>query len=137
VLRAWTRGTPLNDIETGFSVNPFNRLASGDITGLADSTRFHLRAAHRIATVVVADEPIGVPSLDDVLLQLEFGLPAEALPLLQLPMPLLRGECLRLSMAGLNNADEVFRAPADQIAKSIGEQRAKALLRFKPSAPAK
>jgi len=135
MLRAWISGQSMTDIETQFTVNPFNRVASGDITGLADTTRFHLRAAHRIATVVIADEPAGTPPLEDVLLQLEFGLPTEALPLLKLPIPLHRGDYLQLLAAGFQTADQVLAADPERLTPILGNSRVRSLGRFATMRP--
>src|SRR5262249_19742847 len=49
LLSEWVRGTPMEDIEQRYSVNPFNAVTYGHVKGFADATRFHLRAVQQIA----------------------------------------------------------------------------------------
>ena len=42
VLRAWTDGIPISEIERTFTVNPYYSIRAGDIRGFADYARLHL-----------------------------------------------------------------------------------------------
>ncbi|MBK7127371.1 MAG: hypothetical protein IPH65_15870 [Dehalococcoidia bacterium] len=62
-------------------------------------------------------------------------MPADALPLLELPVPLLRGEYLRLREAKLATADHVLLQTGDQLAALLGKTRANQLAALPRSRP--
>ena len=88
VLRAWTDGVPIGEIERSFTVNPYNSIGAGDIRRFADLARFHLAAAFEIATVLLVAKRPSAEGVETLLTQLEVGIPAGALELLELPVTL-------------------------------------------------
>ncbi len=127
ILLAWTSGEPTAQIQRRFTLNPFNSVGAGDIRGIADLTRFHLRSAATIAHIAA---PAGAPdpdAMERLLRQLETGLPASALDLLTLRLPLVRGEYLALAAAGLSTAAAVLAAPEERVAAVLGVTRARQL----------
>jgi helicase len=84
----------------------------GNIVGVADATRFHLRSAHQILSTLFPDQPVFVKGLNELLRRMEFGLPASAPGLAALPIRFNRGKCLSLSSAAINTPD-ALRALGD------------------------
>jgi helicase len=112
VLYDWISGRSLEEIEAEFSTNPFaGRIEYGDIRRFADLTRFHLQSASNILAVLLFDKNPQA-DLDILLKRLEVGIPAEGIELLDLPLPLTRGEYLNLLKNGIRNADGLWSAPA-------------------------
>ena len=53
ILWDWVEGVPVERIEATYSPNPFQGVIGySNIRGFADQTRFHLRSAHQIASVL-------------------------------------------------------------------------------------
>lgn len=128
VLLDWIRGTPISDIESRYTVNPFYVVGPGDVRSFADFARFHLVAAFEIANVLLT---IAEPLADDIeslMARLETGLPALALPLLELPVPLPRGAYLALYGAGMASTADVDAVPAEQLETLVGPMSAAQLL---------
>jgi helicase len=76
-------------------------------------------------------------AIDVLLIRLEFGLPARALPLLSLPVSLSRGQYLALVQAGAVNEEAVHAMPAPELSARIGAisaGRLKVALEY-PAAP--
>jgi helicase len=110
VLFDWVNGVKMETIESQFSTSPFRgTIEHGDVRRFADTTRFVLRSAGELLSLVVSDVDIA-ESLDVLLNQLEVGLPEQALDLLDLPMPLNRGQYLDLYERGINNPTEFWKA---------------------------
>src|SRR5690606_28992119 len=85
VLWDWINGVDVSEIERHYSVTPFQgAIRYGHILGFANTTRFHLRSAAEILQVLLIDTEFDSERLDQLLVQLEEGLPCEALPLLEL-----------------------------------------------------
>ncbi len=124
LLWEWTQGIPMDTIEQNYSVNMYNAVGYGDVRSCADATRFHLRAAHQIATVLFVDKGPSEESVETLLKQLEVGLPAGALELLSLPLSLTRGEYLALYRSGLTNSDAVWAQSVERLKDLIGAERA-------------
>lgn len=121
ILHDWIEGVPVDAIEAHYTVNPYQgTIRYGDIASIADSTRFHLRSAHRILAALFPEQPEFLSALELVLRRVEFGLPERALPLLELPVPLSRGQTLALMSAGLLERDSVAAAPEDQLIGYVG-----------------
>jgi replicative superfamily II helicase len=133
LLAAWVAGEPAAQIEQRFTLNPFQGVIGlGDISGTADTTRFHLRSAFEIAQVALpVDAPDG-EAVDRLMRQLETGLPAHALGLLALPVPLTRGEALALVGAGLTTPADVWAAAPERLASLLGPTRARVLDGVRP-----
>lgn len=120
VLFDWMNGVPVERIETMFTVTPYQALRRGDIQGFADATRFHLRSA---ADILLALRPSGTldpARLEEVMLQLEVGLPADTLPLLELSVRLGRGELLALREAGVRSAEALAALDGGRLEQLVG-----------------
>ena len=72
------------------------------------------------------------PEIDVLLKQLEVGLPSTVIDLLEIPIPLTRGEYLNLAGNGLLNLTQMWAASPELLSKCLGEARAKELERFRP-----
>jgi len=58
LLYDWIEGTPIDVLEKRFSTTPFGgAIGYGNIIGIADGTRFHLRSAHQILSALFPDQP--------------------------------------------------------------------------------
>ncbi|MDZ4021889.1 DEAD/DEAH box helicase [Pseudomonas sichuanensis] len=129
LLYDWIEGASIDALEKRFSTNPYaGTVGYGNIIGIADATRFHLRSTHQILSVLFPDQPTFLTGLDEVLQRLEFGLPADALLLTKLPLALTRGQYLSLFHAGCVAAETVYDLSDDQLEACIGQTSA-ALLR--------
>ena len=121
LLYDWIKGTPVEVIEKQFSTTPFQgAIGYGNIIGIADGARFHLRSAHQILSTLFPDEPEFLAAVDELLLRLEFGLPTAAIPLTALPLALSRGQYLALFAAGCSTADEVNELGMDTLTECVG-----------------
>lgn len=121
----WIDGTPVSTIERHYTTNPFQGVVSfGDIASIAESTRFHLRSAHKILAALFPEHPDFLAAIDELLSRLEFGLPVRALPLLGLPLPLNRGQYLALAEAGVLDIDAVDAMTDADLAVSVGDAMA-------------
>lgn len=136
LLWEWIQGVPMESIEQSYSVNPYNAVGYGDVRNCADTTRFHLRAAHQIATVMFIDKGPSEESVETILKQLEVGIPADALELLSLPLTLTRGEYLTLYHAGVRKPENFWELPAASLQELIGADRAARFEKFRPSSKA-
>jgi len=134
ILWDWINGVPINEMEKSYTINPRQgSVAGGDIRSISDTTRFHLRSAFQIASLL-APADIPNPEATDVLLrQLETGIPAKALDLLRLPVPLGRGEYLALFRAGVTRVSEFWVMLPDQIKTILGTERTKQLEIHRPT----
>lgn len=132
ILWDWIQGTPMEAIERQYTTSPFYAVEYGNIKSIADATRFHLRAAHQIVTVVLIDKGPNELEVESLLKQLEVGIPRGALDLLAIPTQLTRGEYLALFMVGIKSSDELWALSTDRISAILGESRAKALESFRP-----
>ena len=102
ILGDWIDGRPIEEIEQTYSTNPYQgTIGHGDVRKFADATRFHLRSAHQIAALIFIEGGLSEESMDALCTQLEVGIPADALDLLRLPLPLARGEYLVLYRRGI------------------------------------
>lgn len=61
--------------------------------------------------------------MDRLLKQLEFGIPADGLDLLVLPVPLTRGEYLALYRRTIKTPQEFWSAPRDVLEEILGPGR--------------
>jgi replicative superfamily II helicase len=131
VLFDWVSGASLEQIESSFSSNPFaGRIEYGDIRRFADVTRFHLQSASNILAVLLFDKNPQT-ELDVLLKQLEVGLPAKAIALLEIPIPLTRGEYLSLAGNSILDVGQIWAASHDLLIHCLGKERAEQLERFK------
>jgi replicative superfamily II helicase len=133
LLWDWVRGVPMERIEQNYSVNAYNAVGYGHVRSCADATRFHLRAASQIATVMFIDQGPTEESIETLLKQLEVGIPADALDLISIPVPLTRGEYLALYQVGIQKAEDLWAHSSSSINEILGADRAAQLEKFRPS----
>lgn len=109
IIYQWISGEPLDQIEQKYSANPYQgTIGAGDIRGFADVTRLYLRTANEIAGIVLLGEGPDATEVDDLLKRLELGIPTEALSLMELSVPFVRGEYLELLRAGYSTSEAVL-----------------------------
>jgi helicase len=129
VLSAWTAGVPLSAIEREHTANPFQgRIGSGDVRRFTEATRFHLRSAYDIATLLLVENGPADDEVEVLLKCLETGVPAELHELLDAGFSLGRGECLALRSVGIRTASELVGAERSILEHALGIERAKAIL---------
>jgi len=123
ILHDWISGRSLEEIERDFSTTPYaGRIEHGDIRRFADSTRFHLRSASDILTILLVGQD-QQEEIDSILKRLEVGIPSELLDLLKLPLPLTRGEYLALGARNIVAVEQFWTADTAIIKSAIGEAR--------------
>jgi helicase len=128
VLSHWIGGMPMRRIEEASTTNAWQgKISSGHVRQFADATRFHLRSAANIASLLLVNGP-KPESMDALLKQLETGLPLTALGLLALPVELTRGEYLGLLAEGVKSVETLKSFSRDALIKVIGKRRAEILL---------
>ena len=127
VLADWLDGELIEDIERRYTPNPFSRMAHGDIIGYADGARYLLQSALRIAAIVLDGAAFDEDAAERLLMRLEVGLPEIALPLLDLPIVLTRGERLSLSHTGVNTVEDARRQSLEELQERFGRARAAAI----------
>lgn len=134
LLFDWIAGTPVELLEQRYSATPFQgKIGHGDIRRFADSTRMNLRSAHQIAAIMFVGSEPSEEEIEQLLQQLEFGIPGDGLALLTLPIALGRGEYLALVRAGICSATDLWACPIDRVTELLGKQRAEALNRCRPA----
>jgi replicative superfamily II helicase len=130
ILWDWISGVPTDTIERDFSPDPYRgAIALGDIVKFADATRFHLRSAHEIASVMMLPGCPDAASLDQLLRRLQVGIPASLLDLLELPVTLSRGACLALHRRGVSSRAQLSSMQEATVAETIGDDLANALMK--------
>jgi replicative superfamily II helicase len=128
LLHDWIDGTPVETIEKRYSTPSFSgRIGYGNIVGIAEATRFHLRSAHQILGALFPGQLDFLKALDEILLRLEFGLPSTALPLMDIPIPLTRGQYLALLSVGVHNIDELEDLDDDRLCQCAGTSTVESL----------
>lgn len=121
LLHDWIEGRSVEEIERTFTTNPFQgTFTYGDVARITDSTRFHLRSAHRILSALFPEHAGFLTSLDEILQRLEFGLPTGALPLLRVPVTLTRGQYLSLCAVGACTAEAISGLSDAQLLACVG-----------------
>ena len=121
ILWDWITGTPVEEIEARYTVTPFQgKLSYGDIRRFADATRFHLRAAHQITAALFVTDGLPEGSMEQLLRQLETGVPADALSLIEVPVDLARGDYLSLRRAGIRNPEQLWKKTDAEIISILG-----------------
>ena len=132
ILWDWIQGTSVEIMVYRFSTTPFRgSIEYGDIIRIADVTRFHLRSAYQILSTLFPDQSEYMMALDELIRRLEFGLPSAAIPLIEIPLALDRGEYLALYQAGCTTADDVKCLNLDKLTECIRPSMA-SLLRKEP-----
>lgn len=133
VLREWIDGVAIAQIEAMFTVNPYFRVGAGDIRGFADLARFHLAAAFEIATILLGGQSPAAEEVEELLIRLETGLPAEALGLLDFPVSFDRGAYLALYQAGFSRSSDIWAAGEDRLSEIVGGAIAAAIQTAQPA----
>jgi replicative superfamily II helicase len=134
ILWDWINGMPINEMEKKYTINSYQgSVSGGDIRAISDITRFHLRSAFQIASVLAPANTPDPEVMDALLRQLETGIPVKALDLLHLPVPLVRGEYLALIEASVTKVSEVWIMPPDRIETVLGTEHAEQLERHRPT----
>lgn len=129
LLHDWIEGVPVDELERRYSTTPFGgAIGYGNIIGIADATRFHLRSTHQILATLFPDQPDFLQGLDEIIQRLEFGLPTDALSLTKVSVRLTRGQYLALLSVDVRNAEGLKSLADDQLRQCIGTANA-ALLR--------
>jgi replicative superfamily II helicase len=124
LLFDWIEGTPVEVLEKRFS-KPFGGVIGyGNIIGIADAARFHMRSAHQILSTLLPEQPEFLLGLDEILQRLEFGLPSAALPLAKLSVRLNRGQHLALMAAGVCRSDDLGALSDDDLEGCVGAMTA-------------
>lgn len=133
ILYDWVTGVPIDKIEQTYSYTPYSgAVHSGDIRRIADNTRFHLRSAFQIALVITPQNLCGEDDFDRLLKQLEVGLPADSVKLLEIPLSLTRGEYLSLRQNGIHSPSHLWENSSQQINDLLGNVRADQLELVRP-----
>lgn len=121
LLHDWIEGTPVEVLEKYYSTTPYGgAIGYGNIIGIADATRFHLRSAHQILATLFPDQLEFLKGLDEILQRLEFGLPSTALPLTRLSVRLTRGQCLALVSIGVCSASDLENLDYARLRECVG-----------------
>jgi helicase len=133
ILANWVEGVSIEEIEEQYSVNFFYAISYGHIRGIVDATRFHLRAAHQIASILFIDRGPDETSIENLLKQLEEGLPVSALGLLAIPVELTRGEYLSFFKAGVTTVNDLWKLNFEKISEILEPDRALEIEKFRPT----
>ncbi len=110
ILYDWIRGDSTQIIEERYKSN---NLFAGNITysnirSFADFTRFQLRSAYKIATIIFPGQLMDEQEFDCLLKSLEAGIPADCVDLMTVPFQMSREEYLALRANGILNKSELF-----------------------------
>lgn len=128
IVAEWISGMSVSEIENGYSTNQFfYRIAHGDIRGFADGVRFLFESVVRIAAIVTGNVP-DAAAVESLLKRLDLGVPAEALPLAELPMRLDRGAIMALWHNGLRTPEAIAGADPGLLRRLLGRGRADEVL---------
>ncbi|GEM86033.1 DEAD/DEAH box helicase [Meiothermus granaticius] len=131
VLLDWIEGQPMGTIENRYYINPFARVAAGDVRSLSDRTRFHLRPVTAIVTHVRPDISLPENMLERLLQRLEYGLPDDSLELLKLRL-LTRGEVLWLRERGILGLAQLATLTDSELTEVLGREKARRLQGSRP-----
>lgn len=128
VLWDWISGVPLETIESTYTTNVVSgRIQPGDITRFADTTRYYLRSAHKIASFVFVGQAPDIDAVEVLLKQVEAGIPADTVGLLALPFTLTRGEYLALRQVGVMTPAHVYGLDEEDGVRLLGQDRMRAI----------
>jgi len=128
ILADWIDGVAVDEIERRYSPNAFSTIAAGDITGYADSSRFYLQSAFKMASVIFGGVGLTEAEVTGLTRQLEVGIPAAALPLMDVPFALTRGEYLALHSLAINDLAALRAADQPRLIALLGKRRAMQLI---------
>jgi len=132
ILFDWVLGSSTERIEADFTTSSFQgKIEYGDIRRFADMTRYHLQSASNILSVLLLDANPH-DEIQAMLKQLEVGLPASALRLLGLPLPLTRGDYMTLANAGILEPAQLWAASDTSLEGLLGKVRVGQLSKLRP-----
>ena len=123
---------PISEIERTFTANPYYSVGAGYIRGFADYARLHLAAAFDITDVFLHGQGPSAKDVKTLLAQLETGIPATALELLDLPIQLGRGTYLALHQAGFVRPSDVWAATEERLLRLVGAAVAATIWAVRP-----
>ena len=124
ILLDWIEGSPAEAIERKYSATPYQgKIEYGNISGIADASRFYLRSAYEIAAIVLIDKAPSSESFEGLLRQLEAGIPVGALGLLRIPIPMIRGEYLALFQENIKTLKDFLLLSIDSLKRIFGVPR--------------
>jgi helicase len=123
MLQDWMGGAPMTEIEARYKTNAFVQMDAGTIRSIADTTRFHLRSVHALASALLVIGDLDVKVFDQTLARLEYGLPEEALDLLGVPVRLDRGEMLALYTRGGTSVETLRPWSEAELKEVLGTMR--------------
>ena len=107
ITEAWASGKPIGDIEQQYSISPFFAVSAGVVRAIVDTTRFRLGSIFEILTIAFPEVAPPATAIDTFAKSLEFGVPAEALFMIDLPQALSRSEMLTILRADIMSAAEI------------------------------
>ena len=119
IINDWISGASSESIESTYTITLFVPVGYGDIVGIANATRFHLRSARQIVALLLSNTSEFEEEMETLLTRLEIGVPSECLPLL--PLSLTREEYLELLKAGITSLDQLRNQGITQLAAVFGE----------------
>ena len=124
ILHEWLEGASIGSIESEFSANAYSRVGSGDVRSIANLTRLHLKSAFQTANAMLLVNNLDNDEVERFLQRLEFGLPANALGLLEIPKSLSRGEYLALHDSGISKVGEFWSKLTSVVSAILGSEKA-------------
>ncbi|MEO0771153.1 MAG: hypothetical protein AAFY72_17305 [Cyanobacteria bacterium J06649_4] len=130
VLGDWVNGVAIQTIEERYTVQSRYQIARGDIQGIADTTRFYLRSAYEIVSILTPESAPEPESMERFLTSLETGVPSALLSLLECPIPLSRGECIALASVEIRTVDEIRETSPEQLEQTLSPETVIALQRW-------
>lgn len=124
IAHAWMRGVPMQQLETHFTINErWAGVGAGNVRTIVEGLQFRLASVREIVAVAAPERMPDEDALRRFVARLEFGVPDEALPLLELPIALSRGELLTLYSAGVRTAaDALNPALTGRIARTLTDK---------------
>ena len=133
VALAWADGVPMEAIERRFTVNDrYAGVDSGSIRSAAEGLRFRLSSVYDILTV---NEASRIPPPEDFaafMSCLEFGIPRQALGLLEVRTSLTRGDQLELLAAQIPDETTLWSLEPEVLRLRISENLVVRLERVRP-----
>lgn len=131
IVLSYASGVPIERIESHFTTNRYYfAVTAGDITGAADNTRFRLRTVYEIVSVAYPEFAPDPDDMEPFLLQIELGIPADALDLINLPISLNRAGYLSLRAAGILTVDALLASDSETLVGVLPSETVKSLLPF-------
>lgn len=124
ILWDWISGTPLDQIESNFTKNPFYTVGNGDVVRIAETTRFHLPSCFEITSVVFPDATLDRENHDHLVRRLEFGVTVDALPLIDIGLDFTRGDMLLLRQKGITSPEAFWKLSETDLKTLFGTRAA-------------